>query len=239
MLSTRYIVLCVFLFEAFAIGLALFLGSIEGDIRKHFKEGALITWISFFQILVISGISWKVFRLHDSKYSVRDWRSPYMVWAIVALAFLYLAVDEVAGIHEAVDKQIHMLFRIQETPLSDRLDDIIVGFYALLAIGILYYYREALKKYAGIFPYIVAGFVFLFVMVVFDVMTNRIDMLQNLTQNSAFTVTLLKWLSIGEETSKLLSEGMFLIAVTYCFQMAKEEERVGIHGAICDVKRHS
>ena len=193
MFSARRIVFSVLLFETLAIVIALALGYLQGNIETPFKEGGLITWISFFQLLLIAGLSWKVFTLHNGVLNRRGWRSPQMVWAIIAIGFIYLAFDELTLIHETLDKFIHNLFVVRETALTDRLDDIIVGFYGLVGIGILYYYREALKKYVEVFPYLISGFVFLFVMVGFDIVANRYDPFLTMIENTSLRAMLHAW----------------------------------------------
>ncbi len=93
MFSTRRIVFSVLLFETLAIVIALALGYLQGNIETPFKEGGLITWVSFLQLLLIAGLSWKVFTLHNGVLNPRGWRSPQMVWAIIAVGFVYLAFD--------------------------------------------------------------------------------------------------------------------------------------------------
>lgn len=220
MFSARRIVFSVLLFETFAIVIALALGLLQGNIVGPFKEGGLITWVSLSQLLLIAGLSWKVFTLHNGVLNRRGWRSPQWVWAIIAVGFVYLACDELTLIHETLDKHIHNFFMMQETALTDRLDDIIVGFYGLIGIGILYYYREALEKYVGIFPFFVSGFAFLFVMIVFDVLANRYDPFLTMTENPSLRAMLHAWFSIAEDLFKMLSEGMFLVAFYRCWQMA-------------------
>ncbi|MDY6863249.1 MAG: hypothetical protein SV062_09700, partial [Thermodesulfobacteriota bacterium] len=83
-------------FVTLAIGLAIGLGVVAGDIEKYFGEGEPITWLSFLQLLVVSGLSWKVFRSYNTISDLRPWRSPHILWLIIAIGFLFLAFDEVA-----------------------------------------------------------------------------------------------------------------------------------------------
>lgn len=64
------------------------------------------------------------------------WRDPSVVWAIIASGFLFLAADEVLRIHENLDQLIHYVFGLKETNLTDRIDDLIVGMYGLVGIGV-------------------------------------------------------------------------------------------------------
>ncbi len=132
MFSAKRIVCSVLLFETLAVVIALALGVRQGNIVGPFKEGGLITWVSFLQLLLIAGLSWKVFTLHNGVLNRHGWRSPQMVWTIIAVGFVYLACDELTLIHETLDKLIHNFFMMRETALTDRLDDIIVGFYGLI-----------------------------------------------------------------------------------------------------------
>ena len=216
MVSTKSVLFSVLLFDILAIATALLFGFMKGDFGKYFGEHYPITWLSFIQLIIISGLSWSVFKLYNVKFKLRYWRDPHTIWAIIAVAFLFLACDEKFGIHEALDRFIHWGLNIKETPLTDRLDSILIGFYGLVGIAGLYYYREELKKYVAIYPFLLVGFILLFASVGLDILTDRSDIIHN--------IVLHKWLSVIEESFKVLSEYMFIVGFYHCFQIAKRKK---------------
>lgn len=222
--SRKSILLSMLFFNSTALAVAILLGFMEGNVHIYFGERRFITGISFLQLLIISGLSWKVFRLQAGTFNFRIWKSPHVVWAIIAAGFLFLSFDEVLKIHENIDKVIHHIFQIQETALTDRLDDIIVGFYGLIGLGTLIYYRNELKKYVDMRPYIISGFVLLFTMVGFDTLTNRKDILLKITPNSFVADALFLWFSVAEDSFKILAEGMFLVGFYSCLRIAKKQK---------------
>ena len=58
----------------------------------------------------------------------------WLIWIAIAIGCAFLAMDDRFMFHENLDKGIHALFQWEETKLSDRLDDIIVGIYRLAGI---------------------------------------------------------------------------------------------------------
>jgi len=216
MVSTKSILFSVLLFDILAIGTALLFGFMKGDFGEYFGEHYPITWLSFVQLIIISGLSWSVFKLYKVKFNLHDWRSPHTIWAIIAVVFLFLACDEKFGIHEALDRFIHWGLNIKETPLTDRLDSILIGLYGLIGIAGLYYYREELKKYVAIYPFLLVGFILLFASVGLDILTDRHDIIHN--------IALHNWLTVIEESFKVLSECMFLVGFYHCFQIAKRKK---------------
>jgi len=59
-----------------------------------FSEGGFITKFSGFQLLVIAWLSYKIFQARRVKRKLSFWRDSSAVWLIVALAFLFLTVDD-------------------------------------------------------------------------------------------------------------------------------------------------
>ena len=58
----------------------------------------------------------------------------WLVWIAIAIGCAFLAMDDKFMFHENLDKAMHSLFKWEETKLSDRLDDIIVGIYGIAGI---------------------------------------------------------------------------------------------------------
>ena len=58
----------------------------------------------------------------------------WLAWIAIAIGCAFLAMDDKFMFHENLDKAMHYLFNWEETKLSDRLDDIIVGIYGVAGI---------------------------------------------------------------------------------------------------------
>ena len=69
------------------------------------------------------------------------------MWLILVFTSLYLAIDEIIMIHENIDFFIHRIFNIEETGLTDRIDDAIVAIYGLCGLIGIYLYRKELSNY--------------------------------------------------------------------------------------------
>lgn len=74
-----------------------------------------MTWLSFAHLLVTGGLAGLVFRLRTyGRPPLRSWRALRWIWLILAVGFLFLAVDEVARLHESFDCSVHRSFGLQE-----------------------------------------------------------------------------------------------------------------------------
>ena len=104
--------------------------------------------------------------------------------------------DEYFQFHERIDKQIHLIMDIQETAITDQLDGAIVLLYFILAIGVVIVYWKVIKRYQISLKLLVAAFIFLFLMIVLDLLHTDFYF-----DNGYF-----------EEASKLISEYFFLLA---------------------------
>ncbi|MBD3425881.1 MAG: hypothetical protein GF409_01465 [Candidatus Omnitrophica bacterium] len=189
----------IVLLNLIVVATALFLGETPDE---YFAEGALATYISFIQLALISVLCWFVFRIKRTA-----------IWIVICAGFAFLALDEVIMIHEKIDMFIHWLFRMEETALTDRIDDLVILAYAAVGLGVLYRYRKefySLKKAA---PALIAGVLFMGIMVAGDIISNRADILTDPLLRS--------WVSAMEDAFKLFAEGAFLFAAYYSYRMNK------------------
>ena len=201
-----------------AVLLALGLGFIwHQNPTAYTGEGDPITWLSFAHLLAISGLAGGVFYCRTG--GSRDptvWRQPAFVWLLIALGFLFLAVDEVAKIHESLDRFAHRLLQRPETALSDRLDDAILLGYGLSGVAVLYVYRFELVSYRAVLPLVVCGFVLFIFMGLLDALVNRPDVFLFMGISQEGSESLGKWLGGVEEGLKILAEAAFLGAAYTC-----------------------
>lgn len=189
-------------------------------IAKQFDDGGFITYVSVIQLFILSYYACQIFKVRKQNIK-HPWRSPIAIWAIVSLGFSFLALDDLLMIHEWLDKVIHGVVGFEETGWSDRIDDLIVGLYGVLAIGGLVYYRQEVKKYRVVLPTVIIGFVLLFLMVIIDVVTNRDDILLMIFSPEV-TKSIMDWIFIPEESFKLLSEAFLIVAAYDCLSIAKK-----------------
>lgn len=209
-MSRRLTTSLVLLVNLLAVGAGLLIFRLRGV--NHFREQGFITGLSVVQLLAAACLSYRAWRTRGAGGRVPIWKDPSALWALIALGFLFLAADDRFTIHENVDKEIHRLFNLQETGLSDRIDDIVVGLYAVAGISVLAHYRHELSRYPSARPLGVLAFLLLFGMVSLDALTNRDDILL-LLWNPRQVAPLCSWLSHVEDSLKLFAEAFFILAL--------------------------
>jgi len=191
-----------------------------GKVYRQFEDGGFITYVSVIQLFILSHFAYKIFKERSQVFS-HPWQSSIAIWAIMSLGFSFLALDDLLMIHEWMDEVIHSVGGFEETAVSDRLDDIIIGIYGLLAIGGLVHYRKEIKTYRAVLSPVVTGFVLLFVTVGIDILTNRDDILLMMFSPEA-TAVISYWMVVPEEGLKLLSEAFLILAIHTCYGIAKQ-----------------
>ena len=207
----RRAVVIVLLATTSVIGVAVLAGARAGNPVRYFEEKTLAT---FCCALMLLAIAWCCYQMRQQRHVSSErtfWKPETAIWGLMSFGFAYLAVDEVAQIHESMDKLIHRVFHIQETNLTDHLDDVIVGLYGVGGIAALIAYRKELAQHRHVMPFLVAGMVLFFLMVGFDYLTNGPEILgaifkRNLTQG------LMATFKIAEEALKLYASACFLLA---------------------------
>lgn len=217
-MSSKFILALILSVDIIAITIALALGRSP---EQYFEEGAFITYISFFQLSAVSLLACIVFGIRVGETRSSGWKALPIIWLIIAIAFIYLSLDEVYEIHENLDFLIHRAFKLRETGFTDRIDDIIVACYGLFGLAILYFQRKEFKKYRDTFPLLKVGFAFMFIMAALDTLTNRKDILQLFISNPYTCKKLFLWLEAIEDSFKIIAEGTFMGALYHCFEITR------------------
>ena len=222
---TTFLLFLVYI-DFLAVLLALGLGfAWHQNPTAYTGEGDPITWLSFAHLLVISGLAGGVFYCRTGgNLDLAVWRHPAFVWLLIALGFLFLAVDEVAKIHESLDRFAHRLLQRPETALTDRLDDAILLGYGLSGMAVLYAYRSELISYRPVLPLVICGFVLFLFMGLLDALVNRPDVFLFMGISQEGSASLGKWLGGVEEGLKILAEAAFLGAAYTCLFLTAEAD---------------
>ncbi len=237
-MTSKTIAISIFGFELIAIIMAIGIGLSNGDPFKHFEEFHFMTLFSFFQLLFLAALSHKIFTIRVSKKTKHILRSPGFIWAIIAYGFFFLALDEMFLIHEAIDKIVHIVFNIEETGLTDRMDDIVVFVYGVIGMSILYLHRSELRKYKAALPFLVYGLLVFLIMVILDVLSNRADILAMVFADNSLVDTLRSWLLTVEDSLKIFAEGIFILGLFTALRCAKSNGDV-LQGATLQHKNRA
>jgi hypothetical protein len=174
----------------------------------------LCTAVSFLLLLASALVLRHVYRLRRQQALAPGRTGPSLLWLLMCIGFFYLAVDEIAFVHEGIDKLIHLVFSIEQTAVTDRLDDLIPAAYGLIGLVVLWCYRAELSSFRGFWPWLVAGMFLLFASVGLDVLTHRKDILMAWIADRELAGYCWNKLNALEEVCKVVAEllffGMFL-----------------------------
>ncbi|XQQ05990.1 MAG: hypothetical protein EDM05_67655 [Leptolyngbya sp. IPPAS B-1204] len=193
------------------VGRAIYL---ERPITRYFHEKEYITRLSLIQLLIAAGIALVVCRLSSSKFKFEGWRSPCILWLMIAIGFLFLAVDEAFELHEDFFQvAIFTAFNLKRNFITVRIHDFIVLLYGLVGIGLIYLYLPTIKQNYSrrMLRHLTVGFALLLVMVILDTLGNRKEIPVLSGVLPTFTnVTLRRSLHVIEEAFKLFSQAFFI-----------------------------
>lgn len=183
-------------------------------------EGKLITWVSAAQLIGLGLLSAMIYVIKKEKktFSVKDEVS---VWALMALGFFFLAVDELTQIHENIKKWFHAGFNLMPTGWADRLDVLVTLIYGVIGIAVLLKYRRELSFTRQARFFIIGGIVLFFISTGLDAATEQRDVLPALFQLMQWPWISIEWFGVAEEGTKLLAEASILSA----FYLAYRENR--------------
>ena len=213
---SRFLFWLVFI-DLLAVTLGLGLSfAVAGHYKRYRGEASPEMWLSFAHLLVTGGLAGIVFRLRvHGCPPLRGWRDPRWVWLLIAVGFLYLAIDEAAALHESFDILIHRIFGLQQTPLTNRLDSVIVLGYGVLGVMVCYAYRTELAAHREVLPLATCGMILFVLSTLMDMAFFRwagVPMEWTSTLNTA------------EEVLEIFAAAMFLGAMYTCaFNMAARQ----------------
>ena len=210
MIRSKRFPVAVILTNAVVIGGALTIGVLSGKPGLAFKEGELVTYFSTLQLGMCAVASGLNFYLVFS--SAKKWSWESIFWIVIAGGFLFGALDEFFMFHERIDKAIHKLLSLQQTPWTDRFDDLIVGLYVGLGAWLIFASARVesfLDQPRRLFA---KGLAIAVVMVSLDLLTNGRDFMMWLFGQN-LGLFLRTWLSILEDCLKLVAVALFLIGL--------------------------
>lgn len=145
------------------------------------------------------------------------------IWLLIALGFLYLAIDEKSLLHEGADMSIHKLLGIAPNEFTSRLDDLIIGLYGLIGMAALWLYRAEILGFPACVRLLSIGFCGLFCSVVSDMLSSRADFLvARLGQEAGLLAYEL--LEDLDEIFKVLSEVLFFSGFASAMGQARQRQ---------------
>lgn len=203
-------ILLVLLIDLIAVAAAVVIYLKTGE--EKLGEGSFLTHLSAIQLLAVSWISFQIFRIRNRGVTpVFILTNARLLWGLIAAGFLFLCADELFKIHESLDELIHSLFSLEETGLTDRIDDLLILGYAVIGIAVIVRYRSEFFIMKRGVPFFICGFVALFLMIACDVFTNRDDLIRYVVDRDQIA-SVQTILSFAEEGLKVLSGGLFVVA---------------------------
>ena len=186
---------------------------------EQFDEGGVGTWASCAFLLASAAAAFDTWR---ARRDPKRFFTSAVLWLLIELAFFYLALDETFSWHEKLDRFVHRkVLHVEATETTKRMDDWIIGVYGLLALGVLYRFRDEILRVPGLVRVFALAMAFLALQVALDGL-NHPDFIRSFHDRSQRRRAR-TWLPVAEETTKLVAEGVFLVG----FLRAREYARGG------------
>jgi hypothetical protein len=195
-----------------------------------FDEGSLITWLSFLQLLLMGFFSYKIYLIKKTNQKHRE----HFFWLIASLGFVFMAVDDLGQIHEKLEGLIQYILRLEDSFWLNRLDDLLIGMYGIIAVLMIYNFRQEFKQYQGFFYLFTIGFIFLGCTVFIDLINHHENDLSFLTTHIETRKLLYKYLGPIEEMFKIWAEGFFLSGIYGCWRIADQKTRTKLSSKFHD-----
>jgi hypothetical protein len=197
--------------------------ALHGKPDHFFREQAAGTYWSGLQILFVAFTAARVALAARAAPAGSPIAAGASFFTFAAASFAFLAVDELARLHEQLeDLLVAHDGPGPKPPLLDRIDDLIVLGYGLAGAAVLFRVRAALAPYArSALPWLVGAGACFLVMVTTDLLTTRDDLMWTLAHGRKWVRPVWHWLPAVEETAKLVAEACFAGAAWACLARAR------------------
>ncbi|MGK7912961.1 MAG: hypothetical protein AB4050_16025 [Synechococcus sp.] len=206
------VLISMLVIQAIAISICIAIGLSQADLDRAFGEYAPATDMSFVQLFILSVQSSAILFL---RFRTTGRIFKHLIWGFIAFGFVFLALDEKFMWHENMDYFIHDFLGIEETNVTDRIDDLIVGFYAVLSGVIIYYWRHEICRYMQVNCLLIVGFSLLVATIFVDLVSSGDDIIPAIFGPGALTPFVDDSIAVFEESLKLIAEGIFIAALYY------------------------
>ncbi|KAB1443826.1 hypothetical protein [Pseudodesulfovibrio senegalensis] len=177
--------------------------------RTPFDENGIIT---LFSVMILFAIGLYSFSIYQNRRGQRGFSlsDRCNIWLIMGVGFVFLAVDDFACLHEGLDKDIHKMLGIRPTAFTTHLDDLLIGLYGVIGIVVLRYFWREIASFRRFIRFLIVGFVFLFMSVLFDLASNGPEFFNWLLSGGPHVHEAYMIIGKMEELSKIVSEIFFL-----------------------------
>ena len=157
-----------------AVFAVLIIAWTTGPFHYHFKGTRLVGLYSYFQLFATAYIAYLACRYLEKEKSLQWRQNPSArPFFICALGFLFLGFDDLLSLHENIDRLIHLISGIKETPLTDHLDDFILLLYGIIALFFIREFAREFIKHPYMVGLIVCGVAAFFAMSCLDFLSNN------------------------------------------------------------------
>ncbi|BCJ90490.1 hypothetical protein IZ6_12250 [Terrihabitans soli] len=180
--------------------------SIPDDPHPFLDEWGPVSILSGFQLLVCGILALEIYKLR-----------PAWIWRLIGWGFFFLCADEMLQLHESSDRLIHWILGVQQTRITNHLDDVIVGLYGLAGLAALFAGRAEIVFFRRQWWLFALGFTGFAVMVAFDLMGGDLGALWSYLDVSAHQGKV--WAEVVEEGFKLAGGFFCVTALRKCWDM--------------------
>lgn len=186
---------------------------------KPFKEAEFITWLSCVNLVMLSGISLcSLFVISFFETCVSNRQGQFVFVLLCFLGFLFLGVDEWFQVHEKLDFWFHKVLNIEETSLTDRLDDLFVMIYGVSGVALFYIFCKKFWFDKNIKSWLLITISLFTIMVLLDMAGNDTYLYRYITDKTYLYNDISIVLGIIEDSIKVIAETSLIIAFLEIFQ---------------------
>ncbi len=194
---SNFILVAVITFTVAYITFSILAHPEDKSLAYHFKsERGLITGLSATYLAMASSFALATLLVH-----IRAERASLWAWVVLAAAFMFLSLDEVAQFHERVGR---MLGHQMSSGVFRNWNDVIVIIYGIVALPIIAIIFPSIAKYQRTLKLFGLAFVFYLIHTLVDS-----------TQDPSTTVSV-----IFEESAKLFCGAFLALSMFFSFYEA-------------------
>lgn len=211
-----------------SVSIVLLIAWTTGPFFYHFADTRLVNLYSFFQLFATAYVSFLACKQLEKGGFLKGHKNPSArPFFMSTIGFLFLGLDDVFSIHENIDRLIHIVLRIKETPWTDHIDDFILLIYGLIAIFFIKDFVREFRRHPYMVGLIICGFLSFFAMFCFDYLSNNDETFIYFFKISSYSEMrhMKDLLQMADGSFQLLGEAFFLSAFVAAFVNIKTRQK--------------
>jgi hypothetical protein len=222
-MTSKSVLVLVIAIDAVYIVAGFALASVQGTGITRYIGGDLYTrYLSIAQFVAMSVLAAVLSFVRKGQEDSKTANNNYLLWAIAAAGFLFLAFDQGFRLSERIGSLAVSLFNIENASIAGRASYGVLALYGLVVIIVAVLFRKELQRYKGAFPILITGIILILLMAVFHVASSNESILNSLVKDPGSVERYQAWFCTIKHMLEVFGGGVLIGFLYACLEITRK-----------------